>query len=288
MARPTANLLDEYSALTERRKSLGLSAAGEERLELLRDVLLELGALPSNEQGREGRVARVEAVLEVSFGSSQEVVRAYSKDIGVGGIAIKTERPLQVGSALELRIKLPGGPLPLVAQGKVVWAAKEAMGVEFVALSKADDQRLKEHLVHDERLLQRIRSTLTRDVRQLGKERAPAPVEAAEVDTRPLVLVRLSDLHAQEVVLELLRQAGVRAAAAANELRPAVIVADGDSAVAAAPGLGTKLVLVNVSGPDSLVGSLARLRPAAYIRRRAPATEILQAVTTLLEELSAR
>lgn len=282
-----SNLLDEFNALTSAASTRTLSGEEQQRLELLRDVLLELSA-SSPTPTFQARHARVEAVLEVSFSSKDEVARAYSKDIGAGGIAIRTTRVLAVGSAIGLRIKLSGSDAAINAQGRVAWAREGEMGVEFVQIAAPDDARLRQHLVGDVRLLSRLRTVLTTDVRELGKVQAPDAVSASELDTRPLVVVALSDPHEQGVVTEVLQQGGVRVAPVSSGMRPAVIVADTGTVLTITIAVGVRLVMMNVSGPDALTGKHAQLRPAAFIRRRAPVLEVLQAVTRLMTELRGR
>lgn len=293
MEKPRTNALDEYKALLEQQKSRALSPEEEVRVELLRDVLLELGAL-----GPEGelpvRPARADALLELTFATQEEVVRAYSKNIGTGGLAIRTTRALPVDSTVELRLKLPDTPQPLVAHGRVVWSREDGMGVAFTQLTGDAERRLKELLVQDASLLKRVRSVLNADVRELlltdvrelGKATVPPPQAAAavEVDRRPPVLVRLSDEKLLALVTELFTQSGLRVVTEADKAASVIVVDTGTAldVVGAAARLGTRIVMVNVSGPDSLLGKLAQLRPAAFVKRPASAAAVLQAVTPLL------
>jgi uncharacterized protein (TIGR02266 family) len=291
MERHRANALEEYTALIDQQKLRQLSSEEEVRLELLRDVLLELGALgPTGELP--ARSARAETVLELSFATAEEVVRAYSKNIGTGGLAIRTTRALPVDSTVELRIKLPDAAQPVLAQGRVVWSREDSMGVAFTQLQGDGARRLKELLVQDASLLRRVRSVLNSDVRELlltdvrelGKGPAPQAAAAVEVDQRPSVLVRLSDAGLTALVTELFAQSNVRVATE-NDKNPAIVVADVGTAleaVGSSARLGTRIVMVNVSGPDSLMGKLAQLRPAAFVKRPASAAGVLQAVTQLL------
>jgi hypothetical protein len=96
---------------------------------------------------------------------------------------------------------------------------------------------------------------------------------------RKVVLVSLLDQAEQVAVVELLRQAGIRVETPPASARPAIAVVDTSTALAFA---GAPLVLMNVSGPDALMGQLARLEPAAFVKRRAPIAEVLDAVKGLL------
>jgi uncharacterized protein (TIGR02266 family) len=285
-------VLDEYNALRERQKSQPLTPDEEQRLELLRDVLLELGSLPPEGSELPARPARAGAVLELSFATPEDVVRAYSKNIGAGGLAIKTSRVLPPGSTLELRIKLPDATQPLLAQGQVAWAREDEMGVAFTQLPPEAERRLKELLAADASLLKRVRSVLKADVvellktdvRELGKGPAPQAAQAQEVDTRPLILVRLLDARLMSLVTELFTQQALRITSELDKPASIIVVDTGTAldVLRAAGRPGARIVMVNVSGPDSLVGRLSNLNPAAFVKHPATAASVLQAVTRLL------
>ncbi|MFP2931249.1 PilZ domain-containing protein [Pyxidicoccus sp. 3LG] len=298
MGRNSASALDEYNSLLEQQKLQPLGPEQEQRLEMLRDVLLELGALPAPGSGMPARPARADAVLELSFATQDDVVRAYSKNIGAGGLAIRTTRPLPVGSTLELRIKLPDSPQPLVTFGQVAWAREDGMGVAFTQLSPEVERRLKAFLAADASLLKRVRSVLKTDVvallktdvRELGKGPAPQAAEAQEVDTRPVVLVRLTDARLMQLATELFTQQGVRVVTETDKPAPIIVVDTGTAldVLTAAGRLGARIVMVNVSGPDSLVGRLTNLNPAAFVKFPASAAAVVHAVTRLLGPAEAR
>lgn len=103
-----------------------------------------------------------------------------------------------------------------------------------------------------------------------------------ELDALPspkVVLVSLSAEADQVAVVDLLRQAGIRVETPPARATPTIAVVDTGTALAFA---GAPLVLLNASGPDALMGALSRLQPAAFIKRRAPVAEVLDAVKTLL------
>lgn len=292
MARSGTSTLDEYNALLDQQKSKPLSTDQEQRLELLQDVLLELGALPPVGSGLPVRPARADVVLELSFATHEDVVRAYSKNIGAGGLAIRTSRALPVGSTLELRLTLPDSPQPLLAHGQVAWSREDGMGVAFTQLPPEGERRLKAFLAADASLLNRVRSVLKTDVvellktdvRELGKGPAPQAAQAHEVDTRPVVLVRLLDARLTALVTELFTQQGLRIVTEADKPAPIIVVDTGTAldVLRAAGRPGARVVMVNVSGPDSLVGRLTNLNPAAYVKSPATAASVLQAVVRLL------
>ncbi|WP_426732227.1 PilZ domain-containing protein [Myxococcus faecalis] len=292
MGSPRANALEEYKTLLERQRAAPLGPDEAQRLELLRDVLLELGALPPEGSPLPARPARADAVLELTFATQDDVVRAYSRNIGTGGLAIRTPRALPVGSTLELRITLPDSAQALRAFGQVAWSREDGMGVAFTQLAPDGEQRLKAFVAQDASLLQRVRGVLKtdvmellkKDVRELGKGPAPQAANAVELDTREPVLVRLSDARLMALITELFEQKGLRVVTDSDKPARIIIVDTGSAldvlSTAARPG--SRIVMVNVSGPDSLMGRLSNLNPAAFVKHPASAAAVLVAVERLL------
>lgn len=66
----------------------------------------------------------------------------YATILGAGGLFISTEDPVEVGSTLKVRFRLPGGEQVHQIEGRVVWSQQAAsgaptarapgMGIEFV------------------------------------------------------------------------------------------------------------------------------------------------------------
>src|SRR5437899_1501164 len=125
-------LLDEYAALAQARAGDRLTADEEQRLELLRDVILEMvAALDTGGGTFAPRAPRVPVSLEVSFGSALDAARALTRDLGTGGLSIATPKPLAKGVLVMIRLWIPTWPEPLVAKGEVAWSTAEATGVAF-------------------------------------------------------------------------------------------------------------------------------------------------------------
>lgn len=97
---------------------------------------------------------RVQKVLAVEFKDRQSFFRAYTGNVSSGGLFIRTERPLPKGQEIVLKLKLPDITDPLQVKSEVIWARTDAnekgqppgMGVRFTAMSKKDNQLLKEFL----------------------------------------------------------------------------------------------------------------------------------------------
>lgn len=74
---------------------------------------------------------------------SGEQVRAYTKNIGVGGAFIVTSRPPRIGSMLEIVIEMPSGSVPIEVRAEVRWIlageniapTHGGVGVRFAGMS---------------------------------------------------------------------------------------------------------------------------------------------------------
>ena len=90
--------------------------------------------------------------LGVRFGTTQELshaMRAYTKNIGLGGLCLLTQRAYQPGVQLELTIELGAGEV-LKVDAAVAWARPgTAVGVRFVALDDAQRERLQKLMAED-------------------------------------------------------------------------------------------------------------------------------------------
>lgn len=83
--------------------------------------------------------------IEVHFESKQDFFKAYSVNIGGGGIFVKTANPLEEGREVSVKFNLPGQTKPVTAQGKVAWikqAPEQGMGVRFTKMTAEDVARL--------------------------------------------------------------------------------------------------------------------------------------------------
>lgn len=70
---------------------------------------------------RERTDPRVQARLQVRFGSGGAVLTDYSVNISTGGIFLETATPLPQGTALQLEFTLPPRTTPIRCQGRVAW-----------------------------------------------------------------------------------------------------------------------------------------------------------------------
>lgn len=93
------------------------------------------------DQGAERREhIRVPVSLSARYWTSNELRDRYISTLGEGGLFIATDQPLEVGSPIDLQIRLVERGLSVAVHGRVAWADERAeskqrgMGVEFVDL----------------------------------------------------------------------------------------------------------------------------------------------------------
>jgi hypothetical protein len=81
----------------------------------------------------------------------------FMVDIGLLGIFVERAIPLAVGEALEIRFCLPENDIPITARCRVAWwraagereemkALPSGAGLEFVGVSRVDQERIREYL----------------------------------------------------------------------------------------------------------------------------------------------
>ncbi len=269
-------LMAEYEALLAAQKSGPLGVQDQQRLEVLKDVLLEAGSAMESEQvQRPPRTPRAPVALEVQFGDAADAARAYTSDISAGGLAISTDKPLPQGTRVNLQVKVPGLGEPVRALGTVAWSRPGAMGIAFETIEPDAHSRLKQIVVDHTSLRARLSALF-------GMPAGPAPARLSGGGAA--VCVALSDEVLADVVSELLGLHGFVVYDGPPE-RCALDVAVVDAKtlgplVAACPEV--PLVVVNSSGPEVLVGKLAVLRPRAWVKRPASAASVLGAVRRAL------
>jgi len=99
---------------------------------------------------------RVPKVLALRFKSWEAFIAAFSEDMSASGIFIKTPKPLPKGERFVLKLYLPETSEPLKIGCQVRWIRTETediakrspgMGVEFIDITPADQQKLKTELI---------------------------------------------------------------------------------------------------------------------------------------------
>lgn len=98
---------------------------------------------------------RIPNALSLIFRDRESLVRAYTDNIGTGGLSIRTENPLPPGHQFRLKLQIPGRQEPIQLKCEVVWSRKKeesssekpsGMGVKFFEIAANDLQFLKEYI----------------------------------------------------------------------------------------------------------------------------------------------
>ena len=83
--------------------------------------------------------------VQVEYESLENFLLDYTANISIGGMFIRTEKPLASGTRFRLRFRIPGRSKPIETYGEVCWAMGEeegggdpGMGISFDALQPAD------------------------------------------------------------------------------------------------------------------------------------------------------
>ncbi len=107
--------------------------------------LRKMTSVATNLAGR--RNERTEKNFEIHFKTKQDFYKAYTANLGSGGLFIRTENLLEIGSEVTLLFTLPGDSKPINAVGKTVWVSKQpdpdkGVGVQFTVVSPEDRTRI--------------------------------------------------------------------------------------------------------------------------------------------------
>jgi Tfp pilus assembly protein PilZ len=67
----------------------------------------------------------------------------FIQNISAGGVFIGTSLPPSVGEEVTLAFPLPISQEHVMLDGKIVWTAKQGMGVKFKRINNEDEERIK-------------------------------------------------------------------------------------------------------------------------------------------------
>jgi two-component system chemotaxis response regulator CheY len=82
---------------------------------------------------------RVVLGISVSYRLGNTIMAAVTLNIGRGGLAIRTTSPLERGTDLKIRFRLPGAAREVAAEARVAWSdARAGMGLQFTKIADAD------------------------------------------------------------------------------------------------------------------------------------------------------
>jgi Tfp pilus assembly protein PilZ len=143
----------EFLALSAKVSDKTASDEERTRWRELRALLLPSAPKPP-EPGQKPRAhPRKSRKLRVSFAAVTDMTVTFTDEVGGGGLRLRSQKHLEPGTELVLRVDLAGEPsaAPLTVAGRVVWSRREgghfAIGVEFVDLPPGEAERL-EALLH--------------------------------------------------------------------------------------------------------------------------------------------
>jgi uncharacterized protein (TIGR02266 family) len=75
---------------------------------------------------------RVVLGIPVQYRVGNSIAAALTLNLSHGGVGIRTTSPLDAGTRLRLRFKLPGGSSDIEAEGRVAWShPRVGMGIQF-------------------------------------------------------------------------------------------------------------------------------------------------------------
>ncbi len=116
-----------------------------EFIEIDPDYRQKLMTLILHRIGDARQFPRAPLVAQVEHEAGMQI--GFSRDISVGGMFIETKEPVATGTHLKMRFNLDdGGPIIIVA-GEVCYAARKiGMGVRFLDLPPADQNRIQVYL----------------------------------------------------------------------------------------------------------------------------------------------
>jgi uncharacterized protein (TIGR02266 family) len=83
--------------------------------------------------------------ISVSYRVGNTISAAVSLNISRGGLAIRTTSPLEPGTELKIRFRVPGGKKDVEGDARVAWTDRRVgMGLQFTRLDEADQASLDE------------------------------------------------------------------------------------------------------------------------------------------------
>jgi uncharacterized protein (TIGR02266 family) len=73
--------------------------------------------------------------IPVSYRFGNTIATSLTLNVSLGGLAIRTTSPLEVGSAVRVRFRLPGSKREADVEARVTWADQRVgMGVQFTKI----------------------------------------------------------------------------------------------------------------------------------------------------------
>jgi len=90
---------------------------------------------------------RVVLDMAVAYRLGNTIAAAVTLNISQGGLAIRTTSPLEAGTVVKLRFRLPAGTKDIDAEASVAWADRRiGMGLQFIRINPADQAAIDTHV----------------------------------------------------------------------------------------------------------------------------------------------
>lgn len=90
---------------------------------------------------------RVVIGIPVQYRVGNAIAAALTLNLGRGGLAIRTTSPLEIGSLIKVRFRLPGSRRDIDAEGRIAWSDRRVgMGLQFGTIDP-DGQVVIDHFV---------------------------------------------------------------------------------------------------------------------------------------------
>src|SRR5579859_2059796 len=81
---------------------------------------------------------RVVLGIPIQYRFGNTIAAALTLNLSRGGIAIRTTSPLEAGSKIRVRFRLPGAKMDVSAEGRVAWSDRRVgMGIQFETVEAA-------------------------------------------------------------------------------------------------------------------------------------------------------
>ena len=88
---------------------------------------------------------RVVLGISVAYRVANTIAAAVTLNISRGGLAVRTTSPLDPGTTMKVRFRLPGGKKDVDAEARVAWTDRRlGMGLQFTRVEPADQELVQE------------------------------------------------------------------------------------------------------------------------------------------------
>lgn len=100
---------------------------------------------------------RINVSIEIFFDLGMESFTEFTINLSPGGLYVKTNRPLDIGSIITAKFALPGFDHSFNIQGKVVWKktyeneeGPPGMGIEFIDQTRENEAVLLQYVARSQ------------------------------------------------------------------------------------------------------------------------------------------